>query len=45
MDFIDLAVHKKKTIVLENTKLGVLGRKRENVRTDRRKLQDAEFSN
>jgi len=40
-----LAVHEKKLIVLENTKLGIRGRKRENVRTARRKLQDAEFSN
>jgi len=35
----------KRLRVLENAKLRMLGLEREKVRTDRRKLQDAEISN
>jgi len=43
---LKLALHeeKKRSIVLENTKFRLLGLKREKVRTNRRKLQDAEIS-
>jgi hypothetical protein len=43
MDFKRGSTCRKKLTVLENTNLRILGLKRENVRTDGSKLQDAEI--
>lgn len=40
-----LYMKKKRMIVLENTKMRMLGLEREKIKTNRRKLQDAEISN